>query len=595
MDMDNYGDQFMGWLAESQYTHCFFVSGGNVMYLLESASKLFKCVPFIHEVSATIAAEYFNESNLDGERAFVLVTAGPGLTNTITGIASSWVERRELLVVGGQAKSTELSRGEFRQIGFQEFDGHALCQSITKNSLRIEKYASKSEILELISSSRELRKGPVFIEFCLDASTLKPRLDLDVIERVKSLDKSPDKSLDKSILHKIRDLIMDSARPIIVLGGEVSRGIDLSYLKNCGLPLATTFNGSDRISSDYQFYAGRPGWYGSRWSNILIQQADLIIFVGSRVGLMQVGYNWEKFAPLAKIVQVYSDANEMEKPFPRIDYKVVGRADLFLKELSLLLVNHQLNLKIWQEFIESVREKLSHAESDFKSESKFVDPIRFVQNLVSNKITFNDVVIPCSSGESSYVGPMRVIMNQSEQTIVTSGAMASMGYGLAGAIGASLANQSRRTILFEGDGGFAQNLQELGTVKANNLNLKIFLMNNGGYMSIKNNQKNSFNGHYIGCDESTGLVLPDWGKIAESFNLTYFEINHDTYDSPEFFSKFSSPEPIFFELKINPNQSYIPRISSAKQPDGTIVSNALHQMDPPLSQGDFNEFIRYIN
>jgi acetolactate synthase-1/2/3 large subunit len=587
--MENYGDQFMSWLEEYNYTHCFFVPGGNVMYLLESASKFFECVPFIHEIGATIAAEYFNESNLNGKRAFVLVTAGPGLTNTVTGIASAWVESRELLVIGGQAKSTELSRGNFRQIGFQEFDGYGLCQSITKRSIRIENYVSKSEVLDLVSSSRKFRKGPVFIEFCLDVSTLSSNLDLEDSRVVTVADE-----LDSNILDQIRTLILNAARPVIVLGGEVSRAMDLSVYKKMGFPLATTFNGADRISADYPVYVGRPGWYGSRWSNFLIQQSDLVIFVGSRIGLMQVGYNWKKFAPLAKVIQIYSDANEMEKGFPKVDIKIVSSADVFLEKLAAKMAEDELKLGEWRSFIELIRLNLSAAESEFDDENTYVNPIQFVQDLISNKITRNDVVIPCSSGEASFVGPMRVMLNQTGQTIVTSSAMASMGYGLAGAIGASLANRTRRTLLFEGDGGFAQNLQELGTVKANQLPLKIFLMNNGGYMSIKNNQKNSFNGHYIGCDSSTGLVLPDWAKISESFSIDYFEINKLTVNSPEFMEKFNSNQPTFFEIKVNPDQKYIPRISSTRQKDGSIESNALHQMEPELSHEEIEKYLRYL-
>jgi len=157
--MQKYSDQFVSWLFEAGYTHCFFVAGGNVMHLVEAASKKFICIPFIHEVGCTIAAEYFNESSSDSSRAFVLVTAGPGLTNTITGIASAWVEGRELLIIGGQAKSGELSGTKYRQIGFQEFDGISLCKSITKESFLINKKINKSKVFELIRSSRTHRKG----------------------------------------------------------------------------------------------------------------------------------------------------------------------------------------------------------------------------------------------------------------------------------------------------------------------------------------------------------------------------------------------------------------------------------------------------
>ena len=164
--MAKYSDLFMDWLAEAGYTHCFYVSGGNVMHLLESASHRFTCIPFVHEVGATIAADYFNEISKAGQKSFVIVTAGPGLTNAITGIVGAWTDSRELLIIGGQAKSSELSKGKFRQIGFQEIDGVTLCSSVTKASIRVDSQISKKELFELINLSKSPRKGPVFIEVC---------------------------------------------------------------------------------------------------------------------------------------------------------------------------------------------------------------------------------------------------------------------------------------------------------------------------------------------------------------------------------------------------------------------------------------------
>jgi acetolactate synthase-1/2/3 large subunit len=590
--MQKYSDQFISWLFEAGYTHCFFVAGGNVMHLVEAASKKFTCVPFIHEVGCTIAAEYFNESSSDSSRAFVLVTAGPGLTNTITGVASAWVEGRELLIIGGQAKSGELSGTKYRQIGFQEFDGISLCKSITKESFLINKKINKSKVFELIRLSRAHRKGPVFIEFCIDISILP---EDERLNDVNEFSDTGDIEISFTEISKVISLLTESKRPIILIGGETPRNYSLQEFKELNIPLATTFNGADRVGIEYKYYAGRPNWYGSRWSNLILQQSDLIIAVGARLGLMQVGYNWKKFAPKAKVIQVYSDKVEMDKDFPQVDLKILGSSDLFLDQLKSELTSINSNrFDEWGNFIIELRNSLAIPESINVSRSGFVEPLKFVYDLVNKHTNGADLIVPCSSGEASYVGPMRVMLNKEGQKIVTNNAMASMGYGLSGAIGASIANPEKRVILFEGDGGFAQNIQELSTVKTNNLNIKIFLMNNGGYMSIKQNQKNAFNGHYIGCDVESGLGMPNWELVAKSFGVKYFNLNEESIKSSEFENHLNSEGPIFFDLQIDPEQTYFPKIVSVQNKDGSIVSNPIHVMEPALSNDLEQSFIKYI-
>lgn len=590
--MEKYSDQFMAWLYESGYTHCFFVAGGNVMHLLEAASKKFVCVPFIHEVACTIATEYFNESRNGKNRAFVLVTAGPGLTNTITGMASAWVEGRELLIVGGQAKSSELSRGKYRQIGFQEFDGVGLCKTITKEAFLVDKKVKKSEIFRLVNLSKSLRKGPVFIEFCLDISVF---LEDKALNDVEYTEPGISSKIEDSLLNETLQLLSNAHRPIILIGGEVSRNFDLSNFKNKKIPLATTFNGADRVGIDYKYYAGRPNWYGSRWANLIVQQADFILAVGSRLGLAQVGYNWEDFAPKAKIVQVYSDANELTKKFPKVNVKIEANADQFLEKLDPKLGSVKSeNFDEWNNFIVNLRETLSIPEVIKLSDEKYLEPLRFVYDFINDYTDYRDVIIPCSSGEASYVGPMRVMLNKGGQKIITNNAMASMGYGLSGAIGAAFANPNSRIILFEGDGGFSQNLQELSTVKKNELNLKMFIMNNGGYMSIKQNQKSAFGGHYIGCDSSSGLEMPNWEQISKAFGIKYYELNSTNVYSEEFINLIKINSPILFDVRVDPDQLYFPKILSFRDLDGSVRSNPIHIMEPDLSIELKKKFFKYF-
>jgi acetolactate synthase-1/2/3 large subunit len=587
----------MDWLVEAGYTHCFYVSGGNVMHLLESASHRFTCVPFVHEVGATIAADYFNEISITGQKSFVIVTAGPGLTNAITGIAGAWTDSRELLIIGGQAKSSELSKGNYRQIGFQEIDGVNLIKSITKAAIRVDSQISKQELFKLVNISKTPRKGPVFIEVCLDISTQ----DRDkLIEDHTSYEYDNSKNIlfdveNVSLISKeISQMITDSARPLILIGAGISRNTNLNPLFDLEIPIATTFNGADRVGMDYEYYSGKPNWYGSRWSNILVQQSDLIIALGTRLGIMQVGYNWEAFAPKARIVQVEIDAAETTKGFPKVDSVFLGDCNLVAEQIPSMIDPKVKNMfSEWKKFVKIVRSDLNYPEKANKAGLNYVESSSFIFDLM--KITSgNEVIIPCSSGAAAYESAMRVISNKGEQLMVTSHALASMGYGLSGAIGAALAYPEKKTIMFEGDGGFAQNLQELGTAVINGLNLKIFIMDNSGYQSIRGNQKNSFAGHYVGCDKTTGLGLPDWEKISIAFGAKTYVVTSITAFSEAFLTLFNNPGLVTFIVKIDPEQTYWPRLMSSINADGDVISNPLHQMYPPLNESDNLKYIKYI-
>jgi acetolactate synthase-1/2/3 large subunit len=485
-----------------------------------------------------------------------------------------------------------MSRGQFRQIGFQEIDGVSLMKSITKASVSIHRQINKSDLFKLIDLSRSGRKGPVFLEICLDVSTQETSSELDSRIEITVEDKI---SLRTSDMEKTLKLLKQSQRPIILIGGGVARSTDLSQLLKSKIPIATTFNGADRINSDYEIYCGRPNWYGSRWSNLILQQSDLIIALGTRLGLQQTGYNWESFAPLAKIVQVEIDKTELERGFPKLDFKINADANQFVKELQEILPFGLEDLfSDWKQFIKSIKADLMGPEKINQSTAPYIEAMKFVSDIIDFS-NGDEIIIPCSSGAAAYEGAMRVINLKGSQKMVTSHAMASMGYGLSGAIGAALANLDKKVISFEGDGGFAQNQQELGVAIINNLNLKFFLLDNQGYQSIKGNQKNSFNGHYVGCDYSTGLALPNWLDFAKSYGATVMEIDQDNAFSKEFSQLFNSTSFVIFVVKIDPNQTYWPRIMSSRDDSGKVTSNPLHLMDPPLDKDLSKKYLKYLN
>ena len=591
-----YSDQFADWLVERNYTHCFFVAGGNIMHLLDSLRSRVVCVPVIHEVAAGIAVEYFNEvSGSGGPRAFALVTAGPGLTNVLTAMAGAYLESRELLVIGGQVKSSDLARGAVRQRGIQEVDGLALAGPVSVATLRIERPLPREDVLSVIDLGGAGRPGPVFVEFCLDAQAAAPVNDDPPGQAV------PERVVPAR-LPDLRTLLLASERPVLLLGGGVERGVARSLLPSLtdlGIPIATTWNGADRVPSDHPLYFGRPNTWGMRWSNILLQQADLVIAVGTRLGLQQTGFNWQGFAPLATVIQVDIDPAELGKGHPRVDVPVQADSEQFLRALlssvdvdSAEASSARDLWSSWARFGGHVREALPLSDPGNSHGEGFVDPYDFVIDL-SDHLTPGDVVVPCSSG-GAFTVMMQAFANKAGQTIVTDKGLASMGYGLSGAIGAAVAATPRRVVLVEGDGGLAQNLQELGTLAARGLGVKVIVFANEGYASIRMTQRNYFGGEYVGCDVATGLGLPAWGAIFDAYGIPHVTVDGPLPQSARALELLAAPGPAALVVSIDPEQTYFPKIDSRVTATGGMESSPLQAMSPALPADVAADVLRHL-
>jgi acetolactate synthase-1/2/3 large subunit len=587
-----YADQVMDWLVDLGYTHCFFVAGGNIMHLLDAARSRMQCVPFVHEVAAGIAAEYFNETSTSG-RAFAMVTAGPGLTNIVTAVAGAFLESRELLVIGGQVKSTDLATGGLRQRGIQEIDGAAIVRPIAVVSQRIERAMPRAEFEELALRGRRGRPGPVFLEICLDVQGAPADAHLEGA-RASYDDPSFGRLVEASLRSApaVAEMIAEARRPVFLVGGGVTRAAAaaaLPGLRRIGIPVMTTWNGIDRIAADEAVYFGRPNTWGQRYANVLLQQADLVVAFGTRLGLQQTGFNWQQFVPLGRVVQVEIDPAELRKGHPRVDFKIEGDANALLRDLT---ARAYPDFSEWRAFCDHVKATLPLRDPANSVRDGYVCPYDFYQQL-SVLATPSDVVIPCSSGGANSTG-LQTFAQKAGQTIVGDKGLASMGYGLSGAIGAALASPGRRTIVIEGDGGFIQNLQELGTVAVNGLDLKIFIFSNEGYASIRTTQRNYFGGAYVGCDTRTGLGFPDWTKLFDAYGIGVFELAPGALDSPAFRLAFETKGPQAFIVPVDPEQTYYPKISSRVVAGGSMESNPLHLMTPELEPTVAEDVLRYL-
>ena len=577
-----HADEMVDWLRDLGYTHCFFVSGGNSMHLLNAARQKMVCIPVVHEVSAGIAAEYFNESNLSNGKAFVLVTAGPGLTNLVTALAGAYLESRELLVLGGQVKSSDLANKGLRQRGIQEVDGVAIAGAVAKSVRRIERPIAKSDFFHLVKSGSMGRKGPVFLEVCLDAQGAPARVEEDYAEIEGKAD-SYSGEIDEKSLDKLIDLLAKSERPVILIGGGISRYQFKSLIPEVdrlGVPVMTTWNAADRLGASHRLYFGRPNTWGQRSSNLILQNADLVIAFGTRLGLQQTGFNWAEFVPNGDVVQVDIDRTELEKGHPKISLAICADANDLLQQL-LKRASSRSSWATWVSLAKKVRDQIPLSEEVNGYFSGFLNPYDFAMQL-SDLCDSGDTVVPCSSG-GGFTVMMQAFNQKQGQVIITNKGLASMGYGLAGAIGAGLADRSRRTVLVEGDGGFSQNLQELATVNVQNLNLKIFIFANNGYASIRMTQKNYFDGAYLGCDIESGLGFPDWQLLAKAFGIKSLTLSENFATNNDFLDEWNSDKACLFVVPIHPEQTYFPKISSQVTATGGMESAPLHKMSPPLA------------
>ncbi|OIQ85897.1 acetolactate synthase isozyme 1 large subunit [mine drainage metagenome] len=585
-----YSDQVADWLVKLGYSHCFYVAGGNTMHLLESLSQRLDCRPVVHEVAAGIAAEYFNEIS-DGGKALVLVTAGPGMTNLITALAGAYLESRELLVIGGQVKTADLARGKLRQRGIQEIDGVALARPVTVRSELVDAPLPFADFAALVRATSRPRKGPVFIEMPLDVQARD--VTFSPVRDEAAADSYSLPCISDADFRRLVERICTAKRPLLLLGGGVSRetvaGVSERLIAS-GLPIATTWNAADRIDSAAKCYVGRPNTWGQRSANLVLQQCDLLVALGTRLGMQQTGFNWQSFVPGGQIVQVDLDASELGKGHPKVDMPLQADAN----DVLVRLVNADLgDHGEWLGYAQGVRAAIPLVEAVNKTGEQYISPFTFADTL-STLCNNEDIVIPCSSG-SAFTVMMQTFRQKSGQLIVTNKGLASMGYGLSGAIGAAFAYPARRVILVEGDGGFAQNLQEIGTAAINQLNLKMFVFDDAGYASIRMTQRSYFGGRYVGCDRKTGLGLPDWEKLFAAWDVPAIRIGKNYASSEDFKRLFDSAGPAAFIVSVDPEQTYFPKITSRINETGAMESNPLHLMTPDLEPELFGRVTQFLN
>lgn len=576
----------------------FCITGAGNLAIVDAieSSKSFKVVYSHHEQAAVMEAQGF--SRLSGKIGVALVTTGAGTSNTVTGILSAHLDSIPVLVISGNESSFHCqNQNNLRAYGVQGFDSVTVMRPITKFSSRI---SNANEIVEIFQKGLQEalsdRKGPVLIDFPMDLQ--RTMIDYEKQPITSNESKSPGKILEFGNISILSGDLSKAIRPLLYIGNGCRDPKTLIQLKKfieiTQIPFALSWSAIDLLGEVPHLNVGRIGIYGDRSANILLQRSDLVVAMGTRLAIPQVGYNKSDFGRLAKKWVVDIDENECEK-FNEIGWEVIN-SDVHEVLLGLMGNENALtypSLQDWKAQIakikselprtnqcgprEYLREGFEHSNSVMEFLNESADP---------EAVYVTDVGAGLLSGHYS-------LEPKVGQRVFTSQGLGEMGFGLPGAIGAYFADPSRQIICLNTDGAIMFNLQELQVVAEHRIPLKLFIFNNSGYSMIKISQDNLFGSRHSGSTSESGISFPNFEKVAELFNFTHLEVDDIVKQDSIVKELLKSPNAVLFEIKMNPNQRYLPRLATTKLSDGTLVSPPLEDLDPLIPIEKLEEYLGY--
>lgn len=587
-------DYVIDFISKLNVKHVFLLPGGGCMHLVDSLGKCgdLQYVCCLHEQAAAIAADAYGQYT--NNIGVALVTTGPGGTNAITGVAGSWIDSTPVLIISGQAKRSDMiGTSGVRQIGIQEVDIIKLVTPITKYAVSImDTLSIKYHLEKAAYLARNGRQGPVWIDIPLDVQGAT--IDEDDLKGFNPIEIAcmDDQSELKTKINKIIGLLNKSERPVILAGN----GIRLSkaekeflYLvTSLKIPVLTTWKAIDFLPEDHELFFGRPGSVGQRGANFIQQNSDFILTIGARLDLAQVGFSYPNFARMAKKVIVDIDDTEIKKMKMNIDVPVCSDAKAFVQELinNLDMVQHK-DRSGWMSRCSTWKNKYPVIVPEYWKQKEPVNTYVLI-DVLSELMTETDILVPGSSGGCAEI-TMQAFKVKKGQRIFNTPGLGSMGFGLPTSIGACLASGKRRTISIIGDGGLQHNIQELETLKRLDLPIKLFILNNNGYSSIRNTHNKIFNGKLVCCDPSSGLTLPDTCKVASAYGLKTVRILNQKNLIMDVQNVLEMAGTVVCEVMIDPDLQTAPKMSSIAKPDGSMVSKPLEDLWPFLNREEFKE------
>jgi acetolactate synthase-1/2/3 large subunit len=596
--------------ADAGARHVFLVTGGGAMHLNDAFARHPQLSPvcFHHEQAAAIAAEgHFRTS---GRLAILNVTTGPGGINALNGVYGAYVDSIAMMVVSGQVKRETYLRNfpqPLRQLGDQEVDIVSMARPVTKFATTVQ---NPSDICRIVDKAIFLathgRPGPVWIDVPVDVQGMLIDPDelsgWDITDHQALLD-DPDICLNtrawleqppttnfEPTLNALLSALKKAKRPVLMAGTGIRlSGMHKAFLDLCarlGIPVVTGWNAHDSLTNDNPCYAGRPGTVGDRAGNFTVQNSDLLIILGCRLNIRQISYNWRSFAAGAYKFMVDIDAAELDKPTLSIDYKIHANLADFIPALLLRLADYQPPGE-HKTYLNWCRERVSRYPvvcAEQRTPPLPLNPYYFIELLFAG--LDREAVVVTGNGSACVMG-FQAARLQEGQRLFTNSGDASMGYDLPAAIGACFARDRQRVICLAGDGSLMMNIQELQTLVGYQLPVKVIVLNNAGYHSIRQTQTAYFSDNLFGIGPENGVSLPDFVAVASAFGLPARRIaSAEEWLAEATTELLSAPGPALIEVVVDPAQGFSPKLASRKLADGSMSTPALDDMSPFLERDE---------
>lgn len=590
-------DHIANLLAEHQIHQLFSVTGGGAMHLNDAFGRnpSLSVVYNHHEQACAIAAESY--ARLTGRIAAVCVTSGPGGTNAITGVLGGWLDSIPMLVISGQVRydTTVHSTGKpMRQLGDQEYEITRSIAPMTKYSVMVtDPLMVEYHVNKAIYIAMHGRPGPCWVDVPLNIQSATIETD-DLVKYDPAEDAAElPKPISPDTAHEVIERLKNAKRPLI-LAGTAIRLADchdefLELINKLNVPVVTAWNAHDTLWNDHPLYMGRPGTVGDRPGNLILQSCDLLLVLGSRLNIRQISYNWKMFAKDAYKISVDIDPLELEKPTLSLDMPILGDvADLIHlmnSELGGTSLRERTN---WMAACREIKARYPVVCPSYFEKKSPVNPYCFLDSLF-RKLNEGDVIV--ASNGSACVCAFQAAYLKKGQRLYSNSGCAAMGYGLPAALGAAFGEPDHTVICIEGDGSIQMNLQELQTVVYHNLPMKIVVLNNQGYHSIRQTQSGFFGQPLHGVGSDSGVGFAPFSKLAPAFGLPYFCVDSlDTMDKV-LDSALAAEGPVLIEAMLDIEQPFSPKLASRRLADGSMYSPPLDDMAPFLDRDEYQSVL----
>jgi acetolactate synthase-1/2/3 large subunit len=580
-------------LVERDVDTIFCITGAGNLALVDAILRqgIIKLVYSHHEQAAVMEAQGY--ARVSGKVGVALLTTGGGTSNALTGVLSAQLDSVPILMISGNESSFHCQNmAEFRAFGVQGFDSVSVFEPVTKFTARIAATKDISGLLDQAwIQALEFRQGVAHLDFPMDLQrTFMDSQPMASEQRPNPLDtREKTRTVDPQLLKLCISDLVNAKSPMLYLGNGVrSAGavnIAREIIERYQLPFLLSWSAIDIIEEAHPLNMGRVGIYGDRASNILLQRSDLLLCVGTRLAIPQIGYDQGDFARCAKRWVVDTDSVELTK-FTGTNWNLVeGDAQDFLAQISgqLNLQGHQPTDGRWLSECARVWASLPRCQQsgpDVEPDSGYVHSSRVMEYL-SGAIA-PDAVVVTDVGAGLLSGHYSLDL-KAGQRLFTSQGLGEMGFGLPGAIGAYFADSSRQIVCLNTDGGIMFNLQELQTIRHHEIPMKLFVFNNSGYSMIRISQENLFGSRYAGVNPDSGVSFPDFAAVASAFGLAHSLVTNCDDFATEIAPALKSARAELVEIRMSPDQKYLPRLATRKLPDGTLSSPPLEDMDPYIS------------